>query len=351
MFLDGIFRKVDEFIEGNHSKRYKLDKAPWDFRKVRIKSFKYMVYLILSMIITHSFLAYFVGVEELKDMVRSPPSENWFSFMFIVLTTSSLMFNFLWFREQFCIIMCPYGRFQSVLMDENSLAPLYDAKRGEPRRQGKGEEGKAEGDCIDCFKCVAVCPTGIDIRNGIQMECVACTACIDACDGIMEKVKKPKGLIRYNSEAGENKRKMFGARSLVYAISIVAAIVGLTFFLNKRTPYAISMLRQKGIPFRHAQGEVLGYSNFFKLYAKNQVSKEMKVTVALSEQYRSDNIKVIIPQNPLVIKPEGVHRLPVFVKFSKDYKFLKNRDLTLDFKIEIEGKVYLKTKSFHLAFD
>ena len=267
VFIDAIFRRIDEFVEGSYIRRIKRDKGPWTASKVIRKIIKVSIYLFITLIITHSFLAYFVGTDNLADMISSPPNQNWFSFGFIVFTTAALMFDFLWFREQFCLIMCPYGRFQSILMDEHSLAPLYDEKRGEPRR-GRVKDQKDQGDCVNCFKCVTVCPTGIDIRNGMQMECVACTACMDACDSIMEKIDKPKGLIRYNSEAGLENKKRFRPRVLIYSVSLLISAIGLIYFLNERNPYSISLLRQKGAPFKVLEGEALNYTNFFPTFFK-----------------------------------------------------------------------------------
>ncbi len=203
VFTENVYRWIERWIEGDHVARKQLDDGPWNEKKFFKKTLKWIVFILLSMVIGHSFLAYFVGTEALAHMVRHSPYENPGSFGVMAFVTALVAFDFGWFREQFCIVACPYGRFQSVFMDDHSLAVLYDAKRGEVRKGYPLETpDQKQGDCIDCRRCVQVCPTGVDIRRGVQLECVACTACIDACDEVMEKVGKPKGLIRYDSLRG-----------------------------------------------------------------------------------------------------------------------------------------------------
>lgn len=204
VFIDGVFRKIERWVEGSALERRKLDAAPLSLQKFLKKFGKWSLYIFATLILTHSFLAYFVGTGPLAEMIRKNPSENWGSFLFMVFSSAVILFDFAWFREQFCTIVCPYGRFQSVLMDRGSMIVAYDVDRGEPRATPQAKAlSKAHnsnlGDCVNCYRCVQVCPTGIDIRRGLQMECIACTACIDACDEVMTKVKKPTGLIRYDS--------------------------------------------------------------------------------------------------------------------------------------------------------
>jgi len=200
VFIQSIFLKIEALVEGKARVRRELDLSPWNMEKFFKRFLKWSLYLLVSLHIAHTFVGYFVGPRELLFITTHSPSENWGLFLGTMIFTAIILVDFGWFREQFCLVACPYGRIQSVMMDENSLVVSYDAKRGGP---GKGTEGvlkEKEGDCINCYNCVKVCPTGIDIRRGTQLECIACTQCIDACDDIMTKLHKPKGLIRYSSE-------------------------------------------------------------------------------------------------------------------------------------------------------
>ena len=233
VFIDGVFRRLEYWIIGSHVQQRNLAKAPWGIKKFFKLSVLWSLFLVASLIIAHSFLAYFVGADNLVEMTQHNPYENWTIFLIMGFITAVILFDFGWFREQFCIIMCPYGRFQSVLMDDDSLTVSYDPIRGEPRK-GAAAEGQKEGDCIDCYKCVAVCPTGIDIREGLQLECIGCTACIDACDEVMEKIEKPKGLIRYatGSSLKGIQSKFLKPRVAIYTVLLVAVVTALIFSIS-----------------------------------------------------------------------------------------------------------------------
>ncbi len=183
VFLEGVYRRIERLIEGPREKHLRRDSGPLTPGRVVRKIAKHAAFLVASVLIAHIVLAYFVSLPRELAMVRQSPGAHLEAFVWATAIAALLYGNFSWFREQLCVVLCPYGRLQSVLLDEDSLVVGYDATRGEPR----GKKGKAEGDCVDCNRCVVVCPTGIDIRNGLQMDCVACTACIDACDDIMVK--------------------------------------------------------------------------------------------------------------------------------------------------------------------
>ncbi|MEZ4690204.1 MAG: cytochrome c oxidase accessory protein CcoG [Ignavibacteria bacterium] len=192
IFLEMVFRKIEYFIEGDYTRQMELNKAPWDNVKIFKKFSKYLIFFILSFIIANTFLAYIIGTDKLFKIMTDPMSEHLSGFISIMVFTGLFYFVFAWFREQACILVCPYGRLQSVLLNKNSIVIAYDFIRGEPRGKLSKDNEKKTGDCIDCKKCVYVCPTGIDIRNGTQLECVNCTACIDACDSIMDSINKPR---------------------------------------------------------------------------------------------------------------------------------------------------------------
>ncbi|RME14444.1 MAG: cytochrome c oxidase accessory protein CcoG [Bdellovibrio sp.] len=334
VFIDGVFRRIEKWVEGSHIKRRKLDQAPWTAQKVFKKTLKWTLFILTSLVLTHSFLAYFVGAERLIGMVTSSPKENWTSFLFILVTTGLVLFDFAWFREQFCIIVCPYGRFQSVLMTSRSLAVLYDEKRGEPRR---GKDPHKQGDCVDCFKCVNVCPTGIDIRNGIQMECIACTSCIDACDEVMTKLKKPRGLIRYSSEAemqGQPKT-YWRPRAFIYLTLILLMVVGLGVGLSRREAFNISIVRSHDLPYKKVANQKNTYLNHFNLYIKNQTNKDTQLQVSLLKA--PSHVKLIFPFNPLPLKANENKKVPFFLEFQKQ------KDLPSQIHIQFQGQGFQKT--------
>jgi cytochrome c oxidase accessory protein FixG len=209
---------------------------------------KQLIFFMISAVIAHLFLAYYVSVPELWAMMSAAPGTHWASFVFVFLFTSILYFNFAWFREQLCIVICPYGRLQSVLIDDNSLVIGYDGKRGEPR----GKVGTPDaGACIDCNRCVQVCPTGIDIRQGLQIECIGCAACIDACDEVMDKVKRPRGLVRYDSQAGfaGGRTRWLRPRIFVYLVLLAVGAMVATWAVSTVRPANIAISRLAGAPY------------------------------------------------------------------------------------------------------
>ncbi|MCE3258838.1 MAG: ccoG, partial [Bacteroidetes bacterium] len=230
IFMEMLFRKIEYWIEGDANYQKALAKAPWDLSKAGKRISKYSLFFLLSFIIASTLLAYIIGLKSVISMFQDP-ANNISEIISLIAFTSVFFFIYSWFREQVCLIVCPYGRMQGVLLDKNSIVVAYDYERGEPRHKFKKGESNT-GDCIDCNLCVKVCPTGIDIRNGTQMECINCTACIDACDNIMEKVNRPKGLIRFDSENGiKNKLKfMFTARMKAYT-AVLILLIGFEVFL------------------------------------------------------------------------------------------------------------------------
>jgi len=240
-----------------------------------------------------------------------------------------VLFNFGWFREQFCIIMCPYGRFQNVLMDSNSLTVVYRAERGEPRRDLA--PAALRGDCISCNRCVEVCPTGIDIRNGLQMECIGCTACIDACDEIMTKVNKPCGLIQYGAAVAETKADGLRPRVLAYFGLIVALTIGLAVTLAMRKPYSITVLRGSGTPYQVApDGNIL---NHFKIHFLNQSHEAQTFEIQVPEEWLNRSVKLTqaLPQHNL--KAGESREVHLFVTFPREI-------LDTMGKAELEFKVH-----------
>lgn len=241
-------RRIERWCEGDAPARRRLDGMPWTLNKTLRRGAKHLLYILFVLVLAHVFLSYFVSLPRLYTMMTHAPGANWGAFAFVFLLSAALWFDLAWFREQFCIVLCPYGRLQSALIDTHSLVVGYDTKRGEPRGR-KGTEGA--GDCVDCQRCVQVCPTGIDIRQGLQMECIGCTACIDACDAVMHKIQRPAGLIRYDSTQGFNGKptRWLRPRTLLYTVLALLGAAALTAATSTLKPANLSLARVTGIPY------------------------------------------------------------------------------------------------------
>lgn len=221
-------------------------------------------------------------MDKVLQIISQPPSAHLSGFIALIAFSLIFYWVFSYFREQACTIVCPYGRLQGVLLDQDSIVIAYDHKRGEPRgKLKKGDEANTKGDCIDCGLCVDVCPTGIDIRNGIQLECVNCTACIDACDGVMEKINKPKNLIKYASLNGiENKAKFkVTPRMMLYSTILVVLLGVLGYLLSTRTDYAVNILRTPGMLFQQQPNGLV--SNVYDLVIVNKTFNQTPVKIKL----------------------------------------------------------------------
>ncbi|HEX2898562.1 MAG TPA: cytochrome c oxidase accessory protein CcoG [Bacteroidia bacterium] len=228
IFLELVYRRIEFWIEGDYTKQRKLKAQEWNGEKIRKRLLKHSIFLLIAFLVSHTVISFFIGMDAVLAYVRDSPMEHPILFAFVLINTGAFYYVFSFFREQACIYMCPYGRLQGVMIDQNTLAVSYDNVRGEPRgKLKKNAEPSTTGDCIDCKLCVAVCPTGIDIRNGNQLECVACTACIDACDEVMDKIGKPRGLVRYASQQQiVNKAKFkLTPRTYLY-IGVLTVLIG-----------------------------------------------------------------------------------------------------------------------------
>ncbi len=259
VYLEFVFRPIERFFQGKEHVRKRRDEGSWTWDRVWRVSLTWATYLVIALLLAHVFVSYIVGWEQLITWMTSPPAKHWGYFVLMAGTTGLILFDFGRFREQFCTITCPYARLQSVLLDPDSLIVSYDPVRGEPRaRRSKkkiAEEMAGEraplGDCVDCYACVRTCPTGIDIRDGLQMECIACTQCIDACDDIMDAVGKPRGLIRYTSENALHgvKTRVLRPRTVVYGVLLVALLTGFTTLIVTRADHEVYVGRVADAPF------------------------------------------------------------------------------------------------------
>ncbi|WP_272985123.1 cytochrome c oxidase accessory protein CcoG [Leeuwenhoekiella blandensis] len=281
IFMEMVFRRIEYWIEGDRGKQMRLDKMPWNAEKLRKRITKWSIFFVISFLIANVFLAYLIGSERLIQYITDGPANHLGTLISLLIFTSVFYFVFAWFREQVCIIVCPYGRLQGVLLDNKSIVVAYDHKRGEKeagRAKFKKSEDRAatgKGDCIDCSQCVQVCPTGIDIRNGTQLECVNCTACIDACNQMMEAVNLPKDLIRYASEEHIEKKSKFtfNARLKGYTAVLVILLGVLTGMLFLRNDVEATVLRLPGQLYEH-KGEGI-ISNVYTYKLINKTTKEI----------------------------------------------------------------------------
>lgn len=282
IFMEMVFRKIEYWIEGDARDQRKLDAEEWNGKKLFKKGLKNFIFFILAFIISHIFLSYIISMDKVISIISQPPSAHLTGFIAIIAFSLIFYWVFAFFREQACTIVCPYGRLQGVLLDQDSIVIAYDHKRGEPRGKIKKNEVQSDkGDCIDCHLCVDVCPTGIDIRNGIQLECVNCTACIDACDEVMVKINRPKKLIKYASLNGiENNTKFkITPRMMLYSVILVVLLGILGYLLSIRTDYSVNVLRTPGMLFQEQpNGKV---SNVYDLNIVNKTFNETPVQIKL----------------------------------------------------------------------
>ena len=349
IFLEMVFRRVEYAIEGDRNAQMKLDKQEWNAEKIRKKGLKWFVFFMISFIVSNVFLAYLIGSDQLLVEIKEGPLKHLNTFVALLIFTSVFYFVFAWFREQVCIIACPYGRLQGVLLDNKSIVVAYDYKRGEGengrKKFRKNEDRKAlgNGDCIDCFQCVHVCPTNIDIRNGTQLECVNCTACIDACDEVMVKSGMPKGLIRFASEEEIAKKEpfRFTARMKGYA-SVLAILVGILIgLLFLRSDVQANILRLPGQLYQK-EGEII--SNVYTYKIINKTTEDFKhITFKIVEPKQA---KIEIVGNPdITLDKQGIVSGTLFIKLHQ--AFVTDKKLKL--KIEVysgENRIESTTTTF-----
>ena len=341
VFLDHVYRRIERWIEGDAVKRRALDRAPLSAAKIARRTAKHGLYVLVSAVITHLFLAYFVSLPEVWSMVRAAPTEHWGAFGFIVFTTGLVYFNFAWFREQMCIVICPYGRMQSALIDDHSLVVGYDARRGNPptpaARRGLTADFSAGvslaeavkaglpiggaasgGDCVACNRCVQVCPTGIDIRQGLQMECIGCTACIDACDDVMTRLGRPRGLIRYDSQAGFNgeRTRWIRPRTILYFVLLLIGVAVTTRALMSVKPATAGITRMTGAPYVVDQNAV---RNQFLVRIVNKRNVPVEFVVELAQT--PEHLRRVGLESAVAVESLGELVQPlVLVQPRKDYE-------------------------------
>jgi len=338
IFMEMVFRKIEYWIEGDASHQKALNKKTWDAEKIIKRGGKTVSFFIISFIIANTFLAYIMGVDELFLMYQQGVAQNAGTFVSLLIFTTIFFFVYLWFREQACIVVCPYGRLQGVLLDKNSIVVAYDYIRGEKRAKFKKNETRTSGDCIDCAQCVKVCPTGIDIRNGTQLECVNCTACIDACDHMMESVGLPKGLIRYDSEKGiADKQKLkITARMIAYSAVLLVLLGILVTLLLSRTDVETTVMRTPGMLFQEQPENRI--SNLYNIKLINKTREELPVTLKLENV--NGRIQMV-GRDTINVHKEN--------EASGEFFIIMNKDSIVDRKTKLKVGVYSGEKLIEMV--
>ncbi|MFI2743925.1 cytochrome c oxidase accessory protein CcoG [Zhouia sp. PK063] len=351
IFMEMVFRKIEYWIDGDRGAQIRLKKQAWNTEKIRKRLFKWFIFFIISFLIANIFLAYLIGSDELILYIEDGPFRHTNTLISLLIFTSVFYFVFAWFREQVCIIACPYGRLQGVLLDNKSVIVAYDFKRGEAengrKRFKKNEDRKALGigDCIDCKQCVHVCPTGIDIRNGTQLECVNCTACIDACDAMMDNVNLPKGLIRYASEDNIEKKApfKFTARMKGYTAVLIILMGILTGMLFLRNDVEATVLRLPGQLYQHKGEHVI--SNVFTYKIVNKTTKEID-DVSFKLLSHEGKIYLVTHKN-FNIPKQGLSNGTLFIEIDK--AFLNGDKTNLKIGVFSHNKLIETTKTTFLG--
>lgn len=315
VFLEFIFRPIEHWIEGDRNARIKLDKEPWTKDKILKKSAKWAIYYFISILIAHTFLAYIIGKQALLTIQTAPPAEN------LPLLLGLLAFSLVFFwvfarlREQVCTTICPYGRLQGVLVDNDTINVTYDYVRGEPRGHRKrGVSEDSLGNCVDCKLCVQVCPTGIDIRNGLQLECVHCTACMDACDGVMDKIGAPRGLIRYASENSIRQSTTFHwtNRAKAYMVVLGGLLIALTGLVFFRSSVEFNVYRASGMLYK--VDELGNISNLYHFTLVNKTHDTLFVElVPEAARFDLEVVSASVTQT-ILVEPESIAEGVFFLK-------------------------------------
>jgi len=358
VFMEMIFRKIEYWIEGDAGEQRKLDLSPWTPEKLKKKALKHTIFFAIAVVVSNYFLAYIIGMDQVLRIIREPMSEHVVGFLSMLVFSGVFYLVFARLREQVCTTICPYGRLQGVLLVKDSIVVAYDHVRGEPRTKLRKQKSALEspveqiqmavagdaatavgmahrhvGDCIDCKLCIAVCPTGIDIRNGTQLECVNCTACIDACDSIMDKVERPRGLIRYDSMTGieSGRRKIFTPRVLGYTAVLLALVLLDVVLIANRGIVETIILRSQGQMYQ--QKDETHLTNLYTFTLINKSPKDLPVELRLTAPKGTIQI---VGQAPGIVE-KGQNKKGVFF-VELETAVLKGRKTPITIEVWSEGK-------------
>jgi len=317
VFLEGIYRPIERWLEGPRERRLQAERQPWTARRIDRLVVKQLLFLVVSLAVAHTATAIFVGPRELFAMIHEGPGAHRVAFGLTMGFTAVLTFNFAWFREQFCVVLCPYGRLQSVLHDRDSITVAYDEERGEPRgkmAKSRAADAPVLGDCVDCQRCVAVCPTAIDIRNGLQMECLACLQCVDACDEIMTKVGRRTGLIGLYSQRalGDGSGRTLRPRLAVYGALFLVAATALVASLTTRAGFEANVLRPRGANPFVVDGALV--RNSFEIHLVNKSPRAADFHVHVESPVAAD---VIVATPDVHLESLTDTRVPIAVAIAR----------------------------------
>lgn len=345
IFMELVFRRIEYWIEGDWTQQRKLNEGANTDARAWKKLLKHTIFLAISFIISNIFLSYIIGVDALYKIITDPVESHVGGLISIVVFTLLFYAVFAFVREIVCTTICPYGRFQGVLLDDQSLTVAYNEKRGEPRgKHRKGQDMSTQGDCIDCNLCVHVCPTGIDIRKGIQLECVNCTACVDACDAVMEKINKPKKLIGFYSLGeieGKKDFKKNRVRHIIYGVILFFLIGGFGFMIFNRAPIGGALLRATGSTYQIREDGTV--SNLYTLELINKSGKDIDFKL-IPEDSR---MKIQMVNNINVLGKDGSAKLSLFLISDSDY--IEKYKTNVRINIISDGKVVEKLKTTFIA--
>lgn len=335
VIMELIFRRIEYWIEGDAYHQKQLDKQPWHAGKIFKRSLKHTVFFGIAFVISNFFLMYIIGSEAWKDLVTESPTEHLAGLGSMLVFSGVFYFIFSWFREQVCTIVCPYGRLQGVLLDRNSIVISYDYKRGEPRGtffKGEDREKADKGSCINCTQCVQVCPTGIDIRNGTQLECINCACCIDACNAMMDATNQPKGLIRYASEKmiSEGRKMKFNARTIAYSAVLIILLGVFTYSITARSPIEATILRAPGMLYQEPEPDRI--SNLYNIKLVNKTNQDIPV-----------ELKVLSHEGEITIIGNSINVKKQTVGESVFFLILNSQDVISD-KTSVRFGVYSNGK-------
>ncbi len=349
VFLEGIYRRIERLFDGSREKRIRLEKGPWTAEKILRGLGKHTAYLGISWVLAHVFLALFVSAPELKNMILEGPAGHGIAFTWAVAVSAVFYLDFAWFREQVCVVVCPYGRLQSSMQDADSIIVGYDEKRGEPRgkliKPGMPLPLVPQGDCIDCRRCVTACPTGIDIRNGLQLECVGCAQCVDACDDVMIRIGKPTGLIRFDSLNGlqSKPKRVLRPRLYIYGGMLAASAIALTVSLFLRTPFEANALRARGVPYVLAEDGTV--RNQFEVHV---INKHPEPATFHLEPAKVAGAEIVVAQTGLELGSLESARVPVFVTIKRGAP--ESPRVPFDIAIQVRDARSGETKELKLQF-